>query len=162
MSQDSKKKFNILVAEDDDGHFVLIKKNLQKMGFQSRILRFSDGQQILDFLYMRGDGLKRQPNDVYLMILDIRMPKVDGDEVLKIIRADDQLKDIPVIMLTTSSDEEVMEKCMELGCKAYVVKPMLYSDFEGAVQEVGLSLLLSVLEMSGADKPEDKDVKRWL
>ena len=162
MSQDPKKKFNILVAEDDDGHFVLIKKNLQKMGFQSRILRFSNGQQILDFLYMRGDGPKRQPDDVYLMVLDIRMPKVDGDEVLKIVKADDQLKDIPVIMLTTSNDEKIMEKCMELGCKAYVVKPMQYSDFEGAVQEVGLSLLLSVLEMSGVDKPEDKDVKRWL
>ena len=147
MSQNPKKKFNILVAEDDDGHFVLIKKNLQKMGFQSRILRFSNGQQILDFLYMRGDGPKRQTNDVYLMILDIRMPKVDGDEVLKIVKADDELKDIPVIMLTTSNEEEVMEKCIELGCKAYVVKPLQYSDFEGAVQEVGLSLLLSVLEM---------------
>ena len=157
-----KKKFNILVAEDDDGHFVLIKKNLEKMGFRSRVTRFSNGQQILDFLYMRGDDPKRQPDDVYLMILDIRMPKVDGDEVLAIVKADDQLKNIPVIMLTTSSDEKLMKKCMELGCKAYVVKPLQYSDFEGAVQEVGLSLLLSVLEMSDVDNPEDKDSKRWL
>lgn len=162
MSQDLKKRFSILVAEDDDGHFVLIEKNLQKMGFRSRILRFSNGQQILDFLYMRGDGPKRQPDDVYLMILDIRMPKVDGDEVLEIVKADDQLKDIPVIMLTTSNDENLMDKCQKLGCKAYVVKPMQYCDFEGAVQEVGLSLLLSVLEMSAIDKPDDKDVKRWL
>jgi CheY-like chemotaxis protein len=156
MNQDSKKHFSILVAEDDDGHFILIKKNLEKMGFQSRILRFPNGQDILDFLYMQGEGPKRDPDDNYLMILDIRMPKVDGDKVLEIVKADDQLKDIPVIMLTTSSDERQMKKCQNLGCKAYIVKPMRFSDFEGAIQQVGSSLLLSVLKMSGVNPSENQ------
>ena len=152
----------ILIAEDDAGHFALVKKNLWRSCVSNSFMHFKDGQEVLDFLFMRGDGPQIAPNTSYLLLLDIRMPKVDGDEVLAIVKADDQLKDIPVIMLTTSNDEKVMKECMELGCKAYVVKPLQYSDFEGAVQEVGLSLLLSVLEMSGVDKPEDKDVKRWL
>ena len=142
------KRFSILVAEDDDGHFLLIKKNLHQMGFRNRVERFADGQSILDFLYMRGNGPKRDPSTTYLMVLDIRMPKVAGDEVLRIVKSDEELKDIPVVMLTTSSEDALIDKCKSLGCNAYVVKPMLFKDFEGALHEVGLSLLLSVLGSS--------------
>lgn len=143
-----KKKFSILVAEDDDGHFALIKKNLQRMGFSSRIHRFVDGQEIVDFLF-GSDPDKRREDESYLVLLDIRMPKVDGIEVLKRIKNDDQLKDMPVVMLTTSDEPQQIKQCEELGCDAYIVKPMEYEQFSNALEKVGQSFLLSILRVSG-------------
>lgn len=143
-----KKKFSILVAEDDDGHFTLVKKNFQRMGFSSRIHRFVDGQEIVDFLFSTGPD-KRREDESYLVLLDIRMPKVDGIEVLKRIKNDDQLKDLPVVMLTTSNEPQQIKQCEELGCDAYIVKPMEYEQFSDALEKVGQSFLLSILRVSG-------------
>jgi len=151
-----KKEFNIIVAEDDLGHFTLIQQNLFRMGFRSRILHFTDGQQVLDYLFRQGEGPHREPDKSYLLLLDIRMPKVDGIEVLRQVKADPVLRTIPVIMLTTSDDEESIHRCRELGCTDYVVKPMDIPNFTQAIHKVGLSLLMSVVEMSGlGENPEE-------
>ncbi len=135
----------ILIAEDDEGHFALIKKSLQRAGITNEILKFADGQEILDFLFMTGHGPKRQPDTEYLMLLDIRMPKVDGIQVLEKIKQDSELKKIPVIMLTTTDDPATVERCHRLGCSIYIVKPVDYDGFTDTVRKIGL--FLSVVEM---------------
>jgi CheY-like chemotaxis protein len=140
-----KKEGVILIAEDDEGHFELIKRSLQRAGVCNQILRFADGQETLDFLFVRGDGPKRESDKEYLLLLDIRMPKIDGVEVLDKLKQDPELKKIPVIMLTTTDDPRTVERCHKLGCSVYIVKPVEYQDFADAVRKVGL--LLSVVEI---------------
>jgi CheY-like chemotaxis protein len=147
-----KKEGVILIAEDDVGHFELIKRSLQRAGVCNEILRFADGQETLDFLFVRGDGPKREPNKEYLLLLDIRMPKIDGVEVLEKVKNDPELKKIPVIMLTTTDDPRTIERCHKLGCSIYIVKPVEYQDLADAVRKVGL--LLSVVEVPQISRSE--------
>jgi len=140
-----KKEGVILIAEDDDGHFELIKKSLQRAGICNEILRLADGQQTLDFLFIKGDGPKRQNNREYLLLLDIRMPKINGVEVLEKIKQDAELKKVPVIMLTITDDPDTIERCHSLGCSIYIVKPVGHESFTDAVQKIGL--FLSVVEV---------------
>ena len=91
----------ILIAEDNAGHFQLIKKNLWLTCVNNDILLFKDGQEILDFLFKNGSNIHPEEKKQYVLLLDIRMPKVDGLEVLKIIKKDQRLRKIPVIMLTS-------------------------------------------------------------
>lgn len=143
-----KKHFSILVAEDEDGHFVLIKRFLREMGFKSRVRRFVDGQETLDFLfeYNKRDDNANSLN--YLLILDIRMPKVDGIEVLERIKKYPKLKTIPVVMLTSSGSPSDIKQCAKMGCQDYVLKPMDGDDFRGVIKRVTATLLTSILEAS--------------
>ena len=132
----------ILVADDDAGHVRLIEKNLQRAGLHNSMLRFEDGQEILDFLLRRGSGQKRKPDSSYLLLLDIRMPKVDGIEVLRQIKADAELRKLPVTMLTTTDDPREVARCHELGCSNYIVKPVDYEKFTEAIKQFGLFISL--------------------
>jgi CheY-like chemotaxis protein len=135
----------ILVAEDDDGHFALIERNLLRSGISNPIVRFRDGQEILDFLeeakLPESDNFRRP----LLLILDIRMPKVDGLDVLSRLKADDTLRKIPTIILTTTGDQQAVEQCQLLGCSMYVVKPVEYEKFIESIQKI--CRFLSILEV---------------
>ncbi|THB80195.1 MAG: response regulator [Desulfobacteraceae bacterium] len=135
----------ILVAEDDDGHANLIRKNLKRAGIINEIILFKDGQEILDFLFKKGDGPKRASGCAYILLLDIRMPKVDGVQVLSQIKADPNLKKLPVIMITTTDDPREIVNCHEMGCSNYVTKPIDYENFVNAVRQLGL--FLSVVQV---------------
>ena len=152
-----KKEGVILIAEDDEGHFSLIKKSLQRAGVCNEILRLADGQETLDFLFIKGDGPKRQPGKEYLLLLDIRMPKTDGVQVLEEIKQNEELKKIPVIMLTVADDPGTIERCHNLGCSVYIVKPAEYEDFQNAVKKVGL--FLSFVEVPRIKRTEQEKVK---
>jgi CheY-like chemotaxis protein len=132
----------ILIADDDLGHARLIEKNLRRAGLTNTILRFEDGQQILDFLFQRGEGQKRAADTPYLLLLDIRMPKVDGVQVLKELKNDPELRKIPVSMLTTTDDPREVERCHALGCSNYIVKPVDYDKFSEAMKNLGLFISL--------------------
>lgn len=132
----------LLIADDDTGHARLIEKNLRRAGLANPILRFEDGQRILDFLFQRGDGQKRAADTPYLLLLDIRMPKVDGVEVLRNVKADAELRKIPVSMLTTTDDPREVERCHGLGCNNYIVKPVDYEKFSEAMNKLGLFISL--------------------
>lgn len=132
----------ILIAEDDAGHFALIKKNLWRSCIANEIIQFKDGQEILDFLLCEGDGLTRKPNAKYILLLDIRMPKVEGREVLRQMKDDPELRKIPVIMLTTTDEEAEVENCYDLGCSFYIVKPSDYNKFMEVVGNLGAFLSL--------------------
>jgi CheY-like chemotaxis protein len=144
-----RKEVVILVADDDAGHARLIEKNLQRAGLHNEIVRFENGQQALDFLFCRGSGPKRRRDLSYLLLLDIRMPQVDGVEVLRQIKADPELRKIPVSMLTTTDDPREVARCHELGCSNYIVKPVDYDKFGEAINRLGLFIrLVEVPELS--------------
>jgi len=141
----------ILIADDDAGHARLIEKNLQRIGLRNSILRFENGQDILDFLFRRGKGPKRSIDMAYLLLLDIRMPKVDGVEVLRQIKADPELRKLPVLMLTTTDDPREVSRCHAFGCSNYIVKPVDYEKFSEAIKQLGLFIsLIQVPEIAGA------------
>lgn len=124
-----RKEVVILTVEDDDGHFWLIRRNLQREGVPNKVVRFGNGQEVLDYLFRSGNGEQREGNTSYLMLLDIRMPKVGGIEVLRRIKGDADLRKIPIIMLTTTNDQDEIDKSHKLGCSLYIVKPVEYDDF---------------------------------
>ncbi len=132
----------ILIAEDDDGHAALIIKNLERAGIKNHIIHFKDGQETLDFLFAKGKGPHRESGGSYLLLLDIRMPRADGVEVLKQVKEDSELRKMPIIMVTTTDDPKEVEKCHEMGCSNYVTKPVDYEQFIEVIKQLGLFLLV--------------------
>jgi CheY-like chemotaxis protein len=128
----------ILIVDDDEGHAILIRENLEAAGLGNRIEHFRDGQAILDFFANRPKGA----HETYLVLLDIRMPKIDGIEVLRRLKADPELSKLPVIMLTTTDDSREVERCYELGCSVYIQKPVDYDRFAEAIRRLGLFMTL--------------------
>lgn len=137
-----KKEVCILIAEDDTGHAALIRKNILRAGITNTIMHFKDGQELLDFLFKKEDAPHRQGEVSYLLLLDIRMPKVDGVEVLRNIKADVELRKIPIIMLTTTDDPREVENCHKLGCSNYITKPIDYEKFVDVIKKLGLFLMV--------------------
>ena len=113
-----------LVAEDDSGHFALTKRCLRRGGFTNEILWFADGEELLKFLSGNGDGAVRKVGTDYVLLLDIRMPKVDGIEILERLKGDCEFGEIPVIVVTTSDAPANISRCRRLGCDEYVIKPL--------------------------------------
>lgn len=132
--------FTILLVEDDDGHAHLVERNLRRGGLVNRLERLADGQSALDYLWRQGAHANRPVGTPLLVLLDIRLPKVDGVEVLRRMKADPQLKLVPVIMLTTTDDPREVQQCYALGCSVYIVKPMDYDQFVAVVRQLGLFL----------------------
>ena len=135
----------ILIAEDDEGHAGLIRKNLVRAGIANELLHFKDGQEVMEFLLRKGDGRKRQTGTAYILLLDIRMPRLGGVEVLAQVKADPELRKIPVIMITTTDDPREVEQCHALGCSTYIAKPVEYERFVNAIRQLGL--FLAVVEV---------------
>lgn len=132
----------VLIAEDDEGHAILMRQNFALAGVENPIEHFRNGQAILDYLFKRGPGPVREDGRNYVVLLDIRMPKVDGVEVLRRIKADPELRLLPVIMITTTDDAREVARCHELGCSVYLQKPVDYEKFAEAMQRLGLFLRL--------------------
>lgn len=130
----------ILLVEDDPGHASLIQRNLKRGGVLNDIVYASDGQQAMDFLQCEGQFAERKPGGPLLLILDIKMPRIDGVEVLRFVKSNPATAKIPVIMLTTTDDPREIQRCYELGCNVYVTKPIAYDRFVEALQRVGLFL----------------------
>lgn len=130
----------ILVVDDDEGHAILIRENLEAAGLGDRVRHFNNGEALLEFLSRRAADVATR----YLLLLDIRMPRMDGTEVLRRLRRDPATDRMPVVMLTTTDDAREMERCYELGCSLYLQKPVDYDRFAEAIRRLGLfaSLLL--------------------
>lgn len=142
-SIDEKNKLNnkdliIIIAEDDDGHTELIKEGLIDSGVHNRIIRFSNGEEVWDFISGKSNGEVFDKNKAYLLLLDINMPKMDGIEVLKKIKSNDKFKEIIVIMLTTTDDPKEVENCYKLGCNIYITKPVNFIKFSEILKRLGL------------------------
>ncbi len=130
----------ILIAEDDEGHFGLIKKNLARAGIVNEIVHFRNGEETLNFLFKKDSSFCRESGRAYVLLLDIRMPGVNGVDVLAQLKADPELRKLPVIMITTTDDPKEIERCHTLGCSSYIVKPIEYENFVQAIRQLGLYL----------------------
>jgi CheY-like chemotaxis protein len=130
----------LVLAEDDDGHASLIQRNMKRAGVANQIVRVRDGQEALDYLNGEGAFAGRPDDGHLLLLLDINMPRVDGVGVLKQIRADPKLAQLPVIMLTTTDDPREVDRCYQLGCSVYITKPVQYQEFVEALTRLGMFL----------------------
>lgn len=128
----------LLLVDDSAKDRELIMAALQENHISNRIDVTRDGEEALDYLYRRSGFAGRNPGNPAVVLLDIKMPKVDGLEVLRQIKTDEQLKMIPVVILTSSREEADLIKSYQLGVNAYVVKPLDFNDFFDAVKELGV------------------------
>ena len=139
---------HIVLVDDDDGHAALVQLNLERSGLVNTFTRLDDGQEALDFVNAAGAFAGRTVPEQVLLLLDIRMPRVDGIEVLRRLRAEPRTATVPVIMLTTTDDPREIERCYQLGCNVYITKPVNYESFANAIRQLGL--FFSVIQVPSA------------
>jgi CheY-like chemotaxis protein len=132
----------VLLAEDDEGHASLVRRNLKRAGIANEVSHVRDGQEALDYIRCQGAYATRVPNGPLLLLLDINMPRLDGVEVLRQVKADAKTAKLPVVMLTTTDDPREVQKCYQLGCSVYITKPVMYEDFIEAIKRLGLFLAI--------------------
>ena len=128
----------ILLAEDDPNDVELTLTALGENHLANEVVVVNDGVEALDYLYVRGRFADRPRGNPAVVLLDIKMPKLDGLEVLKRMKADEGLRSVPVVMLTSSREESDLLESYRLGVNAYVVKPVDFREFIGAVRNLGL------------------------
>jgi CheY-like chemotaxis protein len=128
----------ILIVEDDPNDLELTLTALADHNLANEVVVTRDGQQALDYLYCRGEFNTRSSDNPAVMLLDLKLPKVGGLEILQQIKADERLKMIPVVVLTSSNEEKDMMRSYSLGVNAYVVKPVDFHEFVNAVKELGV------------------------
>jgi CheY-like chemotaxis protein len=128
----------ILMVEDDPKDVELTLTALGDYNLANEVIVTRDGEQALDYLYYRGDYKTRASGNPAVMLLDLKLPKVDGLEVLKQIKSDGELRMIPVVVLTSSKEEKDMVASYKLGVNAYVVKPVDFHEFVNAIKELGV------------------------
>ena len=128
----------ILLVEDDPRDVELTLTALGEYNLANEVVVTRDGEKALDFLYCRGEFSTRPKDNPAVMLLDLKLPKVDGLEVLQQIKSDERLKLIPVVVLTSSHEEKDMIRSYQLGVNAYVVKPVDLHEFVNAIKELGV------------------------
>ena len=128
----------ILMVEDDPRDVELTLTALEDYKLANEVVVCRDGQEALDYLYSRSKFSDRVNENPAVMLLDLKLPKVDGLEVLQQVKSDERLRMIPVVMLTSSHEEKDMMQSYKLGVNAYVVKPVDFHEFVNAVKELGV------------------------
>lgn len=128
----------VLIADDDQGHTNLIYRNLRRAGLHNPIHTFTNGQELIDFLFQQGCGPALDTEKPYLLLLDLRMPVVDGREVLRRIKAHELLRNMPVIMFSSTEDPASIRECYALGCSNFISKPLSYASFVDSIKRLGM------------------------
>jgi len=132
------KPITILLVEDEVAHARLIERNLRRGGMENKFIVIADGAEALDFLLRRGNYEGQARPAPLLMILDINLPGMSGFELLERIKSNPETRKVPVIMLSTTDTPEEIDRCYELGCNAYITKPLDYEAFSDTVRSLGL------------------------
>jgi CheY-like chemotaxis protein len=138
MHSTNNKLGRILMVEDDPKDVELTLMALEEYHLANEVVVTRDGEQALDYLYCREEYKTRPSGNPAVMLLDLKLPKVDGLEVLKQIKSDGALRMIPVVVLTSSNEEKDMVASYKLGVNAYVVKPVDFHEFVNAIKELGV------------------------
>lgn len=128
----------ILLVEDNPKDVELTLEALKEYKLANEVIVVHDGEQALDFMFRRGEFQSRQPGNPAVILLDLKMPKVDGLEVLRHLKSSNELRRIPVVMLTSSREEADLVKSYDLGVNSYVVKPVGFHEFLDAVKQLGV------------------------
>jgi CheY-like chemotaxis protein len=126
----------ILIAEDDDGHATLVRRNLGRSTLPADAVHVHDGQEALDYMYRRGPWQDRSTHDAMLILLDLNMPRIGGLDVLEALKNDAQLAHIPVFVLTTTDNPAELDRCYSRGASACLVKPVDYGSFSEMVRRL--------------------------
>ncbi len=137
----------LVLVEDDPGHARLIEKNLRRASLSNDLVMFNNGYQAVEYVFCEGDYESRNPNDPLLILLDLNLPGMDGYEILQRVKSNQQTRQIPIVILTTTDDPREIARCYELGCNVYVTKPVDYEQFSEAIQKLGL--FLAVVSVPG-------------
>ncbi len=133
----------ILLAEDNPDDAILTIRALKKKNLANNLIHLKDGSLLLDFLHGQGDFSKRDINNLpRVILLDLKMPKIGGIEVLEHIKSNERLRIIPVVILTSSAEDPDIKRCYELGANSYIVKPVDFDSFIHAVSNLGLYWML--------------------
>ncbi|WP_374307633.1 response regulator [Dongia sp.] len=139
---------SIVMIEDDDGHARLIEKNIRRAGITNEIIPFTLGKDALSYIEREG-RLGREGGDrKILVLLDLNLPDMSGLDILAKVKGDERTKRIPIIVLTTTDDKVEIQKCYDLGCSAYVKKPLEYEAFANSVRQLGL--FFAIIELPPA------------
>ena len=128
----------ILLAEDNPQDVELTIEALNMQNLANHVVAVNDGVEVMEYLNYEGRYKNRGKGNPVVLLLDIKMPRMDGIEVLKAIRSNEKLKMLPVVMITSSREEPDLKKCYDLGVNAYVVKPVDFKDFMDAVKHIGV------------------------
>jgi CheY-like chemotaxis protein len=145
---------SILLAEDNPNDVELTLAAFSEHNLVNEVFVVSDGEQALDYLYQRGRFKARPNGNPAVILLDLKMPKVDGLEVLRAIKQDEKLKSIPVVMLSSSREEPDLMRSYQLGVNAYVVKPVDFQSFMNAVKQLGAFWALYNEPPPGSQNPK--------
>jgi CheY-like chemotaxis protein len=146
----------ILLAEDNPKDVELTLEALGDHNLANNVIVMRDGVETMDYLHCEGKYKQRKPGNPAVLLLDIKMPRMDGIEVLKAIRSDKKLHTLPVVMLTSSREEQDLIKSYELGVNAYVVKPVDFKEFIEAVKQLGVFWAV-INEVPPSSKLSDKE-----
>ncbi|MGE1154898.1 response regulator [Pseudomonas sp. ICMP 460] len=128
----------ILLVEDDPNDLELTLVALERSQLANDVIVVRDGAQALDYLFKRDTFADRADGNPAVLLLDLKLPKIDGLQVLEAIRATEELRSIPVVMLTSSREEPDLSRAYQLGVNAYVVKPVEFKEFVGAISDLGI------------------------
>jgi CheY-like chemotaxis protein len=128
----------LLLVEDNPKDIELTLAALERCQLANEVIILRDGAEALDYLYTRGEFADREAGDPAVVLLDLKLPKIDGLEVLAQIKADPVRRQVPVVMLTSSREERDLVKSYELGVNAFVVKPVDFTEFFRAIQDLGM------------------------
>ena len=148
----------ILLAEDNDNDIELTLSTLESFNLANDIKVVRDGAEALDYLLCKGEYADRQCDPPAVILLDIKMPKVDGLQVLEVIKSTPELKSIPVVMLTSSRQERDVVKSYAMGVNAYVVKPVDFDQFTEAIRQLGIfwALINETPGVAGTESEEEE------
>lgn len=139
---------SIVMIEDDEGHARLIEKNIRRAGITNEIIPFTLGAEALSYITTKSQAGRPSDDRRILILLDLNLPDMSGLDILAKVKANERTKRIPIIVLTTTDDKIEIQKCYELGCSAYVKKPLEYEAFANSVRQLGL--FFSIIELPPA------------
>lgn len=141
----SGKEVTIVMIEDDEGHARLIEKNVRRAGVSNEIVPFTDGASALDFI-LGADRSGEVSIDRYLLVLlDLNLPDMQGTEILELVKNNQHTKRLPIVILTTTDDEQEIQRCYDLGANVYITKPVDYEGFANAIRQLGM--FISVMQV---------------
>jgi CheY-like chemotaxis protein len=142
---------HVLLAEDDEGHATLVRRNLKRAGLHTPLVHVRDGQELLDYVHRRSPWQERTPLQAVAIVLDLNMPRLGGVDVLAELKQDEQLSRVPVFVLTTTDNPYEIDRCYALGAAACIVKPVDYGAFSDVIQRLGG--FLAAAELPGERPP---------
>ncbi len=142
----------ILLVEDDPKDIELTLTALSEHNLANNVVVARDGVMALDYLYRRDEFADRPEGNPVVILLDLKMPKMDGIQVLQLLKEDENMRMIPIVILTSSREDRDLEKCYKLGVNAYVVKPVQFNEFVEAVKHIGVFWALINEPPQGSDR----------